>query len=139
MVNSFEHIDMNTSLEIEDFTYYLLDPAYADSWKYYEERAKEICTDDYVNTIFTPTYTEKMRLFYEKDDKLYRRAADGVTSGNSKDSMQIWHEVGEVYYISVKSSSEETDSFRIFQVVFNPQYKYQFKITAAIDFIMDLS
>jgi hypothetical protein len=139
MVSSFEHIDMNTPLEIEDFTYYLLDPDYADGWKYYEEQAKEIFMDDYVNTIFTPTYTEKMKLFYEKDDQLYRQASDGVTIGNYKDSMQVWHKVGDVYYISVKTSSDETEGFRIFQVIFNPQYKYQFKIAAMIDFIMDFS
>jgi hypothetical protein len=136
MITSFEHLDRETIIEVEGITYNLLDPSYADGWRYYENWAKDIFTDHYVNNFFTPIYTERLKLFYEQEGKLYRQAADGIEIGNLMNSMHIWHEIGDVYYLSVKTSSEETDSFRIFQVILDMDAKYQFKINNIIDFQM---
>jgi hypothetical protein len=136
MSDSFVYLDRETFIEVKGVTYYLLNPSYADGWGYYENWAKDIFTDHYVNSFFTPIYRDRLKLFYEQDGKFYRQAADGIVIGNLMNSMHIWHEIGDVYYLSVKTSSEETDSFRIFQVILDMDAKYQFKINSIIVFQM---
>jgi hypothetical protein len=137
LVDTASYLNKESSIEIEGDIYYILDKPYTDGWEYYENWAMEIFTDEYVSNVFTPTYLEKMQLFCEKEGKLYRKEADGVTIGNDMDTLQIWHDIGDVYYALVKTTSEETNNFRLFQLIFHSQYPYQFKITTMIELTMD--
>ena len=78
----------------------------ADSWTYYEEKAKELYYDPYVQKVFTPYYLGN--LYDEVDGKLYRMEADGFAWGIEEDSIKIWKQDGlGSYIVTAKEQNEE--------------------------------
>ncbi len=67
-------IDLSTTITVDGMTYCLVTEEGITSFSDYEALAKEIYTEDYVERLFTPLWSE---YFVEADGSLYRVAVDG--------------------------------------------------------------
>ncbi len=93
--------DGEKQYEIDEKMYRLVTEGGATSWDYYEGLAKEFYSEEYIKEEFTPFYTAETELFVEKDGKLYRAEADGVAIPLREDTMEVFKNVEEKYYVTV--------------------------------------
>lgn len=97
----------------------------ADSWEYYEEKARMIYDDAYIQEVFTPYYVGN--IYMEEDGKLYRTEADGFVWGIDETSVKIWKQQGgNRYVVSGKEQNEMTsDVIFIVRKAENKDNKYE--------------
>ncbi len=97
----------------------------ADSWEYYEEKARMIYDDAYIQEVFTPYYVGN--IYTEEDGKLYRTEADGFVWGIDETSVKIWKQQGgNRYVVSGKEQNEMTsDVIFIVRKAENKDNKYE--------------
>ena len=97
----------------------------ADSWGYYEEKARMIYDDAYIQEVFTPYYVGN--IYMEEDGKLYRTEADGFVWGIDETSVKIWKQQGgNRYVVSGKEQNEMTsDVIFIVRKAENKDNKYE--------------
>ena len=95
-------MNFEQSIDVDGCPYYRV--LEADSWRYYEDIAKDYYSEDYFKEGFTKTYIEEYKLFMEVDGKLYRAAADGVVPAYIEDSIQLWKVDGNTYYATIAAA-----------------------------------
>lgn len=130
-------IDQNQSIVIDDMPYYLVNIEGCTGWDYYENRALEFYTEEYVKEVFTPYYYEEKNLYKEYEGKLYRVMADGFGSRINEDSIKLWHLFEDIYVISylgdIATVVEQVPEVEVLTVRLNEEKKYGFESITYVD------
>lgn len=90
-----DSITLNMTGEYETVLYRI---KIADSWAYFEEKAREIYDDSYIQEVFTPHYLYNQ--YAEVDGKLYKVEAASIFGVLDEDSLKIWAQPGDNRYIA---------------------------------------
>lgn len=84
------HASKDELYDIGGHLYLLVDEEGIDDWSYFEDKARQIYDDYYIEHDFTGLNFGAGKLYCEYEGNLYRAMADGIKNGFDEESLRMW-------------------------------------------------
>lgn len=123
-----DYVDDTKQYEIDGGVYFLVTEDGISSWEDYEDMARSYYVDTYIQEVFTPYYVPSV--FVEHDGKLYRAMADGVWSGLTEESIEVFKRPDGLYYATILTESDMEGSKNTYILEKVGEGKHMFRIVA---------